>query len=622
MFRRLKNQLLLAFLTISILSLVQALVYIQLSQRKEQVERISHQVHLLEINVLEQAKSINDFFTYETCKEEFYTTSNSDYLKKRNAYQRGYYELTEELNENESFHIIDKANRIEVLSKLSDSLNIYIDSITQLIHQRGFKDYGIEGEMRLYAHQLEKYNCIHISDILMLRRHEKDYIIRNDQKYVDKFNDLTNKLNENPISTDCREKLLKYKLLFNDLVVIDRKIGVKDNSALRLKLDQVISAMMSETFLINQQCSEYREFIYKKIKTVSISIFAVIMATGFLTSIILSKLITRRITLLTRNISEFVKSGFTKRNKLKVNINTDEIGVLISNFEIMRDEICNQINYLEKTVAERTEEIIVQKEHILKQNKKMKDSIRYAQNIQNAILPSYNYIEETLPNHFIFFQPKDIVSGDFYWYKHIKNDEFNVTIVAVADCTGHGVPGGLMSMLGISALSEIIHKKDVHTATDVLNQLREKITETLSTKINGQQIKDGMDIALTVIDHKNNKIQFAGAHRPLYLIRKGELIKIKGDSMPIGRYLNNDPFTLHEIDLHKNDQFYLCTDGFVDQHNKLQNKKYLEKNFKELLLRISTENLSVQKSILERELNNWKSDAEQTDDILVLGFRI
>lgn len=622
MLRRLKSQLFLAFLAISILSLVQAIIYIQLSRRKEQAEHISQQVHLVQLNVLEQAKSINDFFTYETCKEDFFLTSSSNHLLKRAEHQATYKKLTNNLYCTKTFLKIDKNKRIENLSRLSDSLNIYLDSITHLIHKRGFKDYGIEGEMRLYAHELEKSNCSDISDILMLRRHEKDYIIRNEQKYIDKFNDLINKILASTTSKNCNKELALYKLSFNKMVEIDRMIGVKNNSAIRLKLDQVILAMVNETQQINKKCDDYKTDIYQKIKTVSISIFTIIMALGLILSIYLSKIITRRITMLTRNISAFVKSGFTTNIKIEVENTEDEIGILINNFEIMRTEISNQINMLEKTVAERTEEITVQKEHILIQNKKMRDSIKYAQNLQEAILPTSNYIATTIPNHFIFFQPKDIVSGDFYWYRHIHNEKFNVTILAVSDCTGHGVPGGLMSMLGIASLNEITIKKDVQTATDVLNHLRNKITETLSTKINGQFLNDGMDIALVVIDHLNFKLQFAGAHRPLYYIRNGKLVKIKGDPMPIGRFLNIKPFTLHEIDLKKNDLFYLCTDGFVDQHNKSTNKKYLEKNFRELLLNISGHPISIQKQLIEKEFITWKKGTEQTDDILVLGFEV
>lgn len=622
MFRRLKNQLLIAFLAISFFSLVQAIINIQLSKRKEQAENISLLVHALEINVLEQAKSINDFFTYETCKEDFFNSKFSHHLNIRNKLQKKYSELTTCLYQNTIFKKIDKTRSIENLTRLSDSLNRHIDSITFLIHQRGFKDYGIEGEMRMHAHQIERSNCVDPSEILMLRRHEKDYIIRNEQKYIDKFNNLIIEILAKSKSGNCSKEIILYKNSFNKMVEIDRIIGVKDNSALRLKLDRVITAMMFETQKINGQCNEYRTRIYQNIKTTSIGIFILIMCIGLLLSILLSKLITKRITLLTRNISTFVKSGFTINTKIDTANTNDEIGLLINNFEIMRTEIIDQINHLEKTVTERTEEINTQKEHILKQNRKMRDSIKYAKNLQEAMLPTSHYIAETIPNHFIFFQPKDIVSGDFYWYRHIKNERFDVTVLAVADCTGHGVPGGLMSMLGIASLSEICVKKDVQSASDILDQLRIKISETFSTKINGQLLKDGMDIAIVVLDHANFSLQFAGAYRPLYFIRNNELVKIKGDCMPIGRYHNNNSFTLHKFELKKNDLFYLCTDGFVDQHSKTHNKKYLEKNFKELLQKISTENLNKQKNILETEFANWKSDTDQTDDILIVGFKI
>ncbi len=601
---------------------MQALVYLRLSQKKEQAENVTHMVHLLELNILEQAKSINDFFTYETSREDFFITSSSPYIDQRKTLNIKFRELTQKLLKNHRFKTIDERNGLARLLSMSDSLNKDIDTITKLIYRRGFKDYSLEGQMRHYAHKLEKSECFALADILMLRRHEKDYIIRNEEKYIFRFNNLCNELISITNSASCKKELRNYQLLFNEVVAIDRMIGIKDNSALRLKIDHTLSSMLSEAMLLNNQCREYRESIYRNIKRASLTMFVFITILGLIVSYFLSRLITRRITQLTESITDFVKSGFTQCTRIETTNNNDEISLLIRNFEIMRSEICNQLNYLEKAVAERTEEILAQKELMVKQNKKMRDSIKYAQYIQESILPSGDYISETLPEHFIFFKPKDFVSGDFYYYKHIQNNEFDVTILAVADCTGHGVPGGLMSMLGISTLEEIIFRKDVRNAADVLNRLREKITGTLSTEINGRLIRDGMDIALVVIDHRNQQLQFAGAHRPLYLIRNGELMKIKGDSMPIGWYCSNRNFTLHTIDLENNDILYLFTDGFVDQYNKGQSQKYLEKYFRTLIKKISSYPLAKQKQMLETEFLEWKEDNEQTDDVLIMGVKI
>ncbi|MCB8963465.1 MAG: SpoIIE family protein phosphatase [Bacteroidales bacterium] len=622
MFRKFSSQLFFAFLGISLLCLVLAYSNLQQSKTKEQADQATNQVHQIEMNVLEQAKSVNNFFTFDICNKDFFESKHSTYLEKRKIENNQFATLSTELLKSKIINRTNVETHIHNLLKLSDSLNAYIDTTSALIHQRGFKDYGIEGKMRDHAHYLEKINCIAIGQLLMLRRHEKDYIIRNEQKYIDKFNQLITELIQDKRYASCKHELLAYKELFNQMVEVDRKIGIRNNSALRLKLENTINAMMSETRQIAFQYNTLRAQIYTRIRITSSLILGVIMVMGICLSIILSRVVTKRIALLSESISNFVSSGFANAQTLGIPSKNDEIGLLVKDFEAMRTEICNQIQYLEHTVEDRTEEIRAQKEHIVKQNQKIMDSIRYAQNIQEAILPTTIALNESFPEHFIFFQPKDIVSGDFYWHKKIDNSRYNISILAVADCTGHGVPGGLMSMLGIASLSDIVLKESVQSATDVLNELRTKITETLSTQINGRLLKDGMDIALAIIDHRNGKLQFAGAHRPLYLVRNGAMIKIKGDSMPIGRGYTDANFTLHEIAIDKNDTFYLCTDGFVDQHNKELNKKYLEVNYRKLLVQLAALPIDQQKETLANEFERWKGEAEQTDDVLVVGIRI
>jgi len=295
-------------------------------------------------------------------------------------------------------------------------------------------------------------------------------------------------------------------------------------------------------------------------------------------------------------------------------------------------------------IQERNEELLLQKEEIVSQrdeieaqrnlaleqkdqieifNKSMTDSIRYAQRIQSAILPPETYITELLHENFIFYKPRDIVSGDFYWVKQVKD----FIILAAADCTGHGVPGAFMSMLGISYLNEIVQRREITQANEVLNELRSQIKHSLRQHGQRDESKDGMDIALCVIDIKTKMMQYSGAFNPLYLIRdvngEPEMKEIKADRMPVGFYHGKDKsFTNHEIQLEMGDTFYIFSDGFMDQIGGKDEKKYMSKNFKNLLLEIHEQSMYEQKEILDKTLKDWMDGSPQMDDILVIGVRI
>jgi serine phosphatase RsbU (regulator of sigma subunit) len=281
---------------------------------------------------------------------------------------------------------------------------------------------------------------------------------------------------------------------------------------------------------------------------------------------------------------------------------------------------------LEQIVKERTEEVVKQKEEIEGQrdeisakNKSITDSIEYAKRIQTAILPSEEFAKEFLPEHFILFRPRDIVSGDFYWMT--KKD--NLLVLIAADCTGHGVPGAFMSMLGVSFLNEIVNRHNVTTASEILNSLRTDIKKTLGQEGKEGEAKDGMDIALCILDLENMKMQYSGAYNPLYLFRNNEFIEVKADRMPIGIYIKEkDSFTNNEIDLQKGDVFYIFSDGFQDQFGGEDGQKFKTKNYKKLLLEIHQKPMAEQREILDSTVDTWRGEWEQVDDIIIMGIRV
>lgn len=267
-------------------------------------------------------------------------------------------------------------------------------------------------------------------------------------------------------------------------------------------------------------------------------------------------------------------------------------------------------------------EITAQKDEITAQKDKIVESIRYAQKIQQAVMPPAEYFSKYLPYHFIMLKPKDIVSGDFYWGNDI-GDKF---VFTAADCTGHGVPGAFMSLLGIAFLNDITARmtEDNISAGEILTLLRSDIITYLRQSGREDEQKDGMDMAICVYDRKRGKIQYAGAHNPLIIIRDNELIQTDADEMPIGYYENQtDRFTNHEIDVKKGDMLYMFSDGYADQFGISGGKrrKYMIKNFREFLLEIHSLDLDSQKQKLDENLEHWKGNLKQLDDVLVMGVR-
>ena len=313
-------------------------------------------------------------------------------------------------------------------------------------------------------------------------------------------------------------------------------------------------------------------------------------------------------------------------------------------------------------IEEKNEELKQQQEEILTQrdnlellnekisakNNEMTDSIHYAKNIQLAVLPKKEFLNTILNEYFIFFKPKDIVSGDFYWVAKRNN----VILIAAVDCTGHGVPGAFMSMLGISFLNEIISRENINTASQVLDELRSYIVKSLQQSgVSGEQ-KDGMDMAFCVINtnptsvHDTSDVfynlEFAGANNPLYIIPdknkdynylfnqpnvklfENEIkgFEIKPDKMPIAIYERMIPFTNYKVKIRKGDSIYLFSDGYVDQFGGPKKRKFLTKNFKTLLCNISDKSMIEQKQIISKAHYEWKGSLDQVDDILVIGLKL
>ena len=277
------------------------------------------------------------------------------------------------------------------------------------------------------------------------------------------------------------------------------------------------------------------------------------------------------------------------------------------------------INDQNKILERQKQEVENQKNIIEEKQSEIISSINYAQRIQSAVLTGQEVWNKISKEHFIVFQPRDIVSGDFYWAHVLPNGR---AIFALADCTGHGVPGGFMSMLGNSFLNEIIVENKIFKADEILNRLRDKVIAALFQQGQTEQ-KDGMDMSLCVWNKMDNTIEFAGANNALYLVRDKQLTEYKGDKMPIGTYLEeNKKFSAQKISLMSGDMIYLSTDGFADQFGGEKGKKFKYKQLEELLVEVSEQQLQEQKNKLQSTFIDWKLNHEQTDDVSLIGIKI
>jgi len=315
----------------------------------------------------------------------------------------------------------------------------------------------------------------------------------------------------------------------------------------------------------------------------------------------------------------YSRMNFIRRTNRQIQAQKEEI-------ESQRDEI----QAARDKIQEQHDMVYSQKEMIT-------DSISYAERIQSALLPSKNILDEMMGEYFVILKPKDIVSGDFYWVKEVQD---HIVIVG-ADCTGHGVPGAFMSMLGMTLLNGLINDRCFDAPSAILDSLRHKIKVMLDQDGASDEQKDGMDVALAILNKKTREVHFAGANNPLYIVRNKELgtgkdleafaskeneqfqlFEIKGDKQPVGTHWEETPFTTHSIPLLEKDSIYLFSDGFIDQFGGEKRKKFMSGNFKKLLLSVQEESMDQQARILEETFESWRGEVEQIDDVSVIGVKI
>lgn len=340
-----------------------------------------------------------------------------------------------------------------------------------------------------------------------------------------------------------------------------------------------------------------------------------------LTVVILTTIVYFRSRKLTKPIQELARKTetiSTENLDQKIEITGSlELDLLSKNFNSMMQKLRHSYENLEEKVVERTQELQEQKLIVESKNHEIVESIQYARFIQQALLPLETEIQSSFDeNAFVYYAPKDIIAGDFFWYEKRKN----VSWFAVADCTGHGVPGALVSVLCINALNQSLAVNENRSTGELLDDVRELVVQTLTKE--ARSVKDGMDISLARFDHETKTLQWTGANNPLWIFRGEEILITNPDKQPVGQFDGAKSFTTNEMQLETNDWIILFSDGYADQFGGPKNKKYKYATFKDFIQAHKTKTGSELKSSLKEEFEAWKGLHEQTDDVCVMGIKI
>lgn len=365
-----------------------------------------------------------------------------------------------------------------------------------------------------------------------------------------------------------------------------RAIELKENEISRVKQQQAIQEAQLEKSLLETQQNR---------------VMAITGFSGVALVLVLFTISTRAFLRKQRDNRKLAEQKKEIENKNEeLNQQNDEIAAQRDEIEAQRDTVFKQKEQIEKTHEE------------------ISSSIDYAKRLQGSILPNTSLLERKFSDHMVFFRPKQKVSGDFYWWSEVEDR----VVVTAVDCTGHGVPGAFMSMLGVSLLREIVNREYITHPGVILNRLRKEVIRSLDQRGHQNEQKDGMDMALLSIDPETLKCEYAGANNPLYMVRNGSLQEYKPDRMPISYYPRLDKFTCTEIQLQKGDQLYLFSDGFADQFGGERRKKFKYQHFKQILIEHSRETMQRQHDILLDAIIAWQGEQEQVDDMVIIGVKI
>lgn len=502
----------------------------------------------------------------------------------------------------------DKKVEKELLITL-DGILLIEDRILNDIAKIGFKEFGYIGKMRAVIHRVEEKFPQFDQQILSLRRHEKDYIMRNDENYAESLHqEITNW----QAHGNCPPELERYLQYFDSvrnriqlLFAIPNRNHYSNWSlnmaSIQANLRRIRGEFIRESYALSNN---------------SLKIQYIISGIAFLALILGSIYIVRNITIqvgrLQRSMNEFISSNYQAFDSISQQLPKNEIGQISIQFLKMARKIKWDVHLLEDRVLRRTTALHEKNLQLEKQHSEMMDSLRYAQKLQESLLVSRKQLAQHFEHVHVHYTPKNLVGGDFYWMKVFRENGTEKILFALADCTGHGVPGALLSVLGMNTLDELF-ADGIRKPNELLDSLRKTILRRISS--DEEQRMDGMDIAIFCLDKRTRELTFSGAQMPLWIVRNSEVIELNGERVPIGfTYTNHLEFKSQYLLLEEDDKLVFFTDGMVDQFGMESNKKFGKKQLRYLLSRSSNQNGNVLYNRLMNQFSFWKGEGEQTDD--------
>jgi serine phosphatase RsbU (regulator of sigma subunit) len=618
-----RNKLIASFTGFMLISCGVIVITLWLESRKNKIEKVLFLLNQVNQKVQKANQLEKDFFAGETINPNFYKTGKSRYLTEHTVLVKEIHNTLLQLRyakENINFHgVFPKIDRL-----ITDFVRYeqVFNELVALIKHRGFKDYGLEGKMREHIHAIEtSIYPVDMVQLLTIRRHEKDFIIRKEEKYISQLNQAVDAFEE-AIRRSVRRPqaerelvslLRQYRQTFIAIFDAEYRIGIDNNSGLRGKLS-VLSLEIEQTIeQINRITYKEAELVRQTIRRTLWAVMVVSVLLSIALATYLSNLLSRPIRTLSASIHLIIQNNFDRNSHVARVDSNDEVGQLSKDMAAMLAKVQDSI-----------EQVTAQKMQLERTQEKLTDSLRYAQKIQEAVMADESELQDYLQDYFVIYLPKNIVSGDFFWLAKKEN----LLFVAVVDCTGHGVPGAFMASIGITLLNKIINELHIYDPATVLDVLDLELKQALHQKENKND--DGMDVCLCAIRSEENSdlqhITFSGARRSLAYISDGQLTHLKGVKRSVGgkvrkrdelgRSFENQYFTLKSGDL-----MYLTSDGFGDQPNEA-GEKYGSARLYQFISELSAYTLAEQKKLLLQEFETVKGQGEQRDDVTILGIKL
>jgi serine phosphatase RsbU (regulator of sigma subunit) len=616
MFRSIKSKLLFSFAVFFSITTVWVGAALWLDIKKSKIENLKSLLLRTRILFAEAVRLEKDFFMFEPINPDFFKCNESRYLQRRDDAIDLIKKNLQGLKNDPEIKNLNISENADSLTANIDRYEIIFDSLVKLTLMRGFKNYGYEGEMREAIHNIENYraNLIDKNVLLSVRRNEKDYLLRKDLQYIKQVDDLLDDITPKLLSKKDTSALAalneinRYSFFLKKIVETEAKIGYSEQSGLRGELAKTGLKIEAHYEQINDKVFLFAENFEAKIKNLMIfvSVLSIILMSGL--SLYSVKKLSAPVSKLSESIKKAVEDNF-KSEKIDIYLaGNDEIAMLSRDFDLMYNKVRISLEY----ISNQAQELQESQDHIM-------DSLRYAQTIQEAVLPNSSVLNSYFADSFVFYQPQNVVSGDFYWIYRKRQKTF----FAVADCTGHGVPGAFMSLIGNMLLTKIIELARIYDPALMLETLHLELRTVL------QQDKakndDGMDIALCSFENTEEgvKMIFAGAKRSMMILQDGEIQKIRGNKRSVGGKQKTffSDFENKEILLKKGDLLYFYTDGFYDQNNE-KREKYGSERFEYFIRKTAEKPLEQQKELFQTEFERFKGDQKQRDDVTVIALKI